>query len=232
MQEKEEKAGLGYRILTVVGIALCVLLTPILIINCTLFIKGTVNKDKVPSFCTYVPLIVLTGSMEDEFPAGSLIITKEVSAEKVKEGDIISYYDPKSNTGAIVSHKVRFIQEDADGSLVFYTYGTANLSKEFDAVTESDCEKIPEEAFIGRYTGVRFKGLGDAAMYMQTTQGFIVCVFVPALLLVGYDILRRRLSEKKHTEDKDELMKELEELRKLKAEQGNSEESNEIGDRR
>ena len=48
------------QILTVVGIALCVILIPMLIINCTLLIKGWTNNNKVPSVFGYSPMIVLT----------------------------------------------------------------------------------------------------------------------------------------------------------------------------
>ena len=41
---------------------------------------------------------------------------------------------------------------------------------------------------------------------------------LPILLLVGYDMIRRRQYEKANKQDTDALMKELEELRRLKAE--------------
>ena len=40
----DKKSTLGHRILTGVGIALCVILIPMLIINCTLLIKGWTNN--------------------------------------------------------------------------------------------------------------------------------------------------------------------------------------------
>jgi len=52
---------------------------------------------------------------------------------------------------------------------------------------------------------------------MQTTPGLIVCVVVPIILLVGYDILRRKLSEKNQTDDVDALRAELEQLRQAAA---------------
>ncbi len=216
-QNKKDNSELRHRIFSIVGIVLCVILIPILIINCTLLIKGWTNKDEVPSFFSISPLITLSGSMEEDFPAGSLIFTQKAEASEIKEGDIISYFDPASRSGAIVTHKVRFVKNE-DGKLIFYTYGTANVNKAFEDVTELDCEKIPSENLVGIYTGVHFNGLGDFAMFMQSTPGLIVCVFVPMAALIAYDIIRRKRYEKKHADDKDELMRELEELRKLKAE--------------
>ena len=48
MKEKESTST-GQKILTTLGIVLCIILIPILIINCTLIIKSYTNKDEVPS---------------------------------------------------------------------------------------------------------------------------------------------------------------------------------------
>ncbi len=218
MQDNKGTGELRHRIWTIVGIVLCVILIPMLIINCTLLIKSWLNEDEVPSFGGVAPFIVLSGSMEEDFPAGSLIFTRMVDASEIDEGDIISYFDPASRNNAVVTHMVRFIQTDDEGKLVFYTYGTANTSKSFEEIAIEECEKVPEGKLIGRYTGFHIKNLGHVAIFMQTTLGLIVCVFVPLLLMIGYDVIRRRIYDKKHQGDKDELMRELEELRKLKAE--------------
>ena len=47
--QEKEKSSLGHKILTGIGIVLCVILIPILVINCTLIIKSYTNKDQVPS---------------------------------------------------------------------------------------------------------------------------------------------------------------------------------------
>ncbi len=218
MQDKKSKGELRHKILNTVGIVLCIILTPILIINCTLLIKGITNQDEVPSFLDISPLIVLTGSMEQDFPAGSLIFTEKAEITEIKEGDIISYFDPSSQTGAVVTHKVKFIEKNSKGETVFFTYGTANVDKSFDEIEKSDCEEIPGGKLIGRYTGVHLNGVGNVAMFMQSTAGLIVCIFVPLVALIAYDAIRRKKSDKKHESDKDELMRELEELRRLKAE--------------
>ena len=54
-------------------------------------------------------------------------------------------------------------------------------------------------------------------MFMQTTTGLIVCCVCPILLLVGYDVLRRRKLEKSQKQDTDALLAELEALRAMKA---------------
>ena len=61
-------------------------------------------------------------------------------------------------------------------------------------------------------------------MFMQSTTGLVVCVLLPIILLVGYDLIRRRAYDKGKKKDTDALLAELEALRAEKAKQegGNS----------
>ena len=43
---------------------------------------------------------------------------------------------------------------------------------------------------------MRIAGAGHIAMFMQSTAGLIICVVLPIILLVGYDLIRRRIYEK------------------------------------
>ena len=65
--------------------------------------------------------------------------------------------------------------------------------------------------------------MGNVAMFMQTTPGLILCVVCPVLLMVGYDMLRRKKYEKAKQQDTDALLAELEALRALKAEKEKAE---------
>ncbi len=208
--EQKEKASLIHKILTVIGTIICIALIPVLIINCTLLFKGYTNKDEVPGIGGYFPLIVLTDSMYPEFSGGDLIISKTVDAEDVKVGDVIAFFDPAGNGTSIVTHRVIEITTE-DGKLSFLTKGDAN--------NVSDSVPATEDDLVGMYTGIHIPGAGNIAMFMQTTTGLIVCVVLPLLLLIGYDVIRKKLYDRKHQGDKDALMAELEELRKMKAEQ-------------
>ncbi len=208
MNRTTEKNSLTHNILTVIGVVMCIILVPILLINCTLLVKGFVNKDEVPSIAGIFPMIVLTDSMYPEFSGGDLIICKTEEPENIQVGDIISYVDPDGNGTSINTHRVLSVNQEESG-LTFTTKGDAN-----NAV---DRKAVPADALVGIYTGKYIAGAGNVAMFMQTTTGLIVCVVLPMVLLVGYDVLRRKLYEKKHAQDKDALMAELEELRRLKA---------------
>ena len=128
---KKEGSSTANRIWTVVGIILCVVLLPILIINCTLLIKGYTGKGKVPTIGGVFPMIVLTDSMSGTFEAGDLIICRTAKAEDVQLGDIICYYDPMGSGTTTVTHRVAAVTTDASGALAWQTKGDANNTEDY-----------------------------------------------------------------------------------------------------
>lgn len=204
----KEKTSTAHKILTIVGTVLCIILIPILLINITLIAKSYINKDEVPSIGGTFPLIVLTDSMYPDIKSGDLIICNTAEAEDVKVNDVISFFDPAGNGTSIVTHRVIEIVEE-DGEILFRTRGDNNNTE--------DKELVPAENLVGVYK-MRIAGAGHIAMFMQSTAGLIVCVVLPIILLVGYDLVRRRIYEKSKKEDTDALLAELEALRAEKAE--------------
>ena len=197
-----------HKILTIVGWILCIILVPILIINCTLLVKSFVNKDKVPDFGGTLPLIVLTDSMYPDIQSGDLIICKTVEPQDIQNGDIISFYDPAGNGTSVVTHKVVEILQE-DGALSFRTRGINNNT--------DDRLAVPADKVIAEYTGIRIAGAGDFAIFMQSTTGLLICVVLPIILFVGYDVIRRRIYEKKKGDDMAALLAELEALKAANA---------------
>lgn len=204
----KEKSFVTHRVLTIVGTVLCIILIPILLINITLIAKSYINKDEVPSIGGTFPLIVLTDSMVPEIYSGDLIICNTAEAKDIKVNDVISFFDPAGNGTSIVTHRVIEIVEE-DGEILFRTRGDNNNTE--------DKELVPAENLVGVYK-MRVAGAGHIAMFMQSTAGLIICVVLPIILLVGYDIIRRRIYEKNNKQDTDALLAELEALRAEKAE--------------
>jgi signal peptidase len=205
---KNGNTSASHKILSIVGIVLCVILVPILLINLTLIAKSYINKDEVPQIGGFVPLIVLTDSMEPVIDGGDLIICRTIDPKEIKEKDIIAFIDPAGNGTSILTHRVVEIVEQ-DGSRYFRTKG------DFNNIEDKDL--VPAEDLIGVYKS-RIPAAGHVAMFMQSTPGLILCVVLPIVLLVAYDFIRRRLYEKNQKTDTDALMAELEALRAEKAE--------------
>lgn len=201
---KQENSPKFHNALTIIGIVMCVILVPILIVNCTLLVKSFINKDEVPDFGGTLPLIVLTDSMYPDIKSGDLIICKAVDAKDVAIGDVISFYDPAGKGTSVVTHMVIDIINE-DGKISFKTKGINNNTE--------DRLPVPEANLIAEYTGIRIPGAGNFAIFMQSTTGLIVCVILPIILFVGYDVIRRKLYEKSKGDDMATLMAELEALK-------------------
>ncbi|MBP3300020.1 MAG: signal peptidase I [Clostridia bacterium] len=207
--EKKPKTSAAHKTLTVIGIILCVILIPMLIANIALIVKSyTGDENTPPSLFNVTPMIVLTDSMSPTINGGDLIFATKVDPTTIKEGDIISFFDPASKTGALLTHRVIEVFTDKDGKLLFKTKGDFNNAEDKMAVY---ADKV-----IGVYA-FRIPFMGSVAMFMQTTVGLIVCVVVPLLILIAYDVIRRKKYEKSKKQDTDALLKELEELRAAQA---------------
>lgn len=191
------------KITSIIGIILCVILLPILILNITLIIRGYTDKDNIPSLGGVFPLIVLTDSMNPEIQGGDLIFCKQVDTNSIAVGDIIAFFDPASSGSAVLTHRVTEITEK-DGKLAFKTKGDANN-------TEDELPVLAEKV-VGTYS-FRIPQVGRVAMFMQTTLGLIVCVILPMTLLIGYEVIRTKKFNKKSKDDNAALVAELNALR-------------------
>lgn len=207
-KESVKNGDLKHKILSIIGTVLCLILIPILIVNCLLIVKSY-TSDEVPSVGGYLPLIVLTNSMYPVIESGDLIICHTAEPEEIQVGDVIAFFDPAGNGTTIVSHRVTEVTQK-DGEIAWRTKGDNNNTEDRLAVRQ--------DKLVAVYEGTRLRGFGNVALFMQTTPGLIVCVVLPLILLVGYDAIRRKMYEKANKDDTAALMAELEALRAMKAE--------------
>ncbi len=110
------------------------------------------------------------------FDAGDLIFVKEVDPSALKEGDIISYISTNTeNFGETVTHMIKSKTTDAEGNPGFVTYGTSTGAEDANVVTYS--------YVLGKYEA-KLPGVGRFFTFLKTTPGYIVCIFLPFLLLI------------------------------------------------
>ncbi len=212
-----EQPSATKKVLNVIAIVLCVLLLPILVLNCTLIIKGMLNPNEVPSIGKNIPLIVVTESMDPTIKAGDLIICYKIDASDVKEGDVISFFDPEGNGSSVVTHRVNKVEEE-DGKISFRTQGDNNNIE--------DRMSVPAENLIGIWSEKRIGVIGHVVLFTQTPLGLLVCIFVPIALFAGYEIFARFKKDKQKQGDIDALRAELEALKKEKEQNNDSNNSN------
>ena len=206
----KEKPSTKKIILNSVGIVLCVLLLPILVLNCILIVKGIAKPDEVPALGKTIPMIVLTDSMHDTIKSGDLIICKKVDQKDVKVGDVISFFDPTGKSDSVTTHRVMAIEVLPDGRYYFYTKGDNN--------NIADITPVPGENLVGKWTGRRIWALGHVILFTQSPLGIILCIVLPVGAIVAYYIIKRKQQDGKKQEDIDALKKELEALKKAREE--------------
>lgn len=127
----------------------------------------------------YKFFIVLSDSMSaTDFDAGDVVAIKRVDPTALQPGDIISYtsQDP-SNYGATVTHKIRRLTVTEGGAPAFITYGTTTNTDDDTPVTYP--------FVLGKYQ-FRLPKVGIFFQFLKTTQGYIVCILLPFLLLILY----------------------------------------------
>lgn len=153
----------------VVAIAVCMMIF-------TLVTVLTCNQTERSLF-GYKGFIVRSDSMSaTDFNAGDLILVKEVDPATLQEGDIISFVSSNSESfGEVATHKIRKITEDENGNPAFVTYGTT---------TDTDDESlVAYESVLGKYVKT-LPSAGKLFAFIKTTPGYIVCIFLPFLLLI------------------------------------------------
>ena len=138
---------------------------------------------------------VISGSMEPEYPVGSLIYVKEVKPSEVQVGDVITF---------VLSNKTpathRVIGIDKDNQL-FNTQGDANYQ-----INDETGEKVYMEDppvhfnyLIGKPV-FKIPLLGYIAYYIQHPPGMYIAIAAGAILLILVFLPDLFKKEKKETE--------------------------------
>lgn len=175
-----------------------VLLAAIGMMVFTIFSVTTFDQNHRSIF-GYKFFIVQSDSMSaTDFDAGDIVFVKEVDPTTLKEGDIIAYTSQNtSNYGETVTHKIRTVTMNENGEQGFVTYGTT---------TDTDDETIVTYPYVlGKYEG-KLSNMGMFFAFLKTTPGYIVCILVPFLILIGYNGLNCIILFKRY---KREQMEEL-----------------------
>lgn len=178
------------------------------------------NRDAEKGIFGFRIFTVLSDSMKPEFEAGDVIIVKEIKTNKLKTGDVITFY---SKEGPLVTHQIQELTE-IDGELAFITKGVN--------VDQADKDPVPASRVIGMYT-FDVPNAGHFFQFIQSPQGYVTLILVPFLCIIGfYAINFFKLLKQYMKEKKDQVLTQLElekqqmqeELRRLREQlnQGNN----------
>ncbi len=147
-------------------------------------ISVTTFDQQDRSIFGYKAFIVMSESMSrTDFTTDDLILVKNVKDPSAyQEGDIISFVsqDPDSRN-EIVTHKIRRAAVDEYGNPGYITYGTT---------TDTDDRTIVTYPFIlGQYRA-KISGVGAFLRFLKSTPGYLVCIFIPFLILIAFQGIR------------------------------------------
>ena len=169
-QKKEKKKTPAGKVFTVLGIL--ILLVPVLAAAMLL----------VPRIAGYEEYTVATGSMEPEYPVGSLILVEEKDPGTINEGEVITFRsagDPED----IVTHRV--VKNDHE---------RGQLTTKGDANRENDFQPVRYENVVGAVTKCIPKAGFVAGMAREMT-GIIIliaCIGACFALLIASTYMRRK----------------------------------------
>ena len=193
------------KVIKKVIIVLCLILfIVIMTIGITIIYKSYSEPNRIPSVFGWKPFIVLSSSMEDTIMPGDLILTKEIDALELKEGDVISF---RTNKYTVVTHRIINIV-DEEGERKYYTKGDNNDTADINPVCNNQIEGIY------RY---RIPELGKIALNLQKPIGIVICIALPLIivLIAQFADYKRQVKEKeKKQKDLEEKMEVLEQQNK------------------
>lgn len=174
MTSKAKKAlKITGNVLTV-AVAILVVIMTVLTVFSMVF-----NRDGTASVFGVQAYVVQSDSMTPEFAAGDVIFSEEVNPEELVAGDIITFISRDSASyGQTITHCIREVTT-YNGELAFITYGIATGVDDGTPAAASDV--------LGRYA-FRIAGLGSFFEFLKSVPGYIVCILLPFLVIIGLQI--------------------------------------------
>lgn len=85
----------------------------------------------VPQFLGYSRYVITSGSMTGTYDKGSVVFEKQVAADDLRVGDVITYMPPAdAGVPHLVTHRIVSMKPAEGGGIVFTTQGDANPDRD------------------------------------------------------------------------------------------------------
>lgn len=137
------------------------------------------KQGKKPLFGLYT---IISPSMTGTLNVYDVAFTMRVDTDKLKEGDIITFYSTNSFFGGTpITHRIIEIVNLPESGKMFRVKGDAN--------PKADEEKVIPSNVVGK---VLFKipQLGRVQFFLASKGGWIIAIMIPALVIISYDIYK------------------------------------------
>lgn len=144
-------------------------------------ISLTSDNNNVSKIGKYIPLNVMTNSMEPTIMEGDFIIMEECNVDDLKIGDVISFFAREQDVTIIKTHRIVAV-DTSSGFKAFTTRGDNNEVDDLIPVFASDV--------VGIWTGIRLYKVGTVLNFVSSQTGFLICIVLPLLILFIYQIYK------------------------------------------
>ena len=137
------------------------------------------KQGKKPLFGLYT---IISPSMTGTLNVYDVAFTMRVDTDKLKEGDIITFYSTNSFFGGTpITHRIIEVVNIPNSGKMFRVKGDAN--------PKADEEKVIPSNVIGK---VMFKipQLGRVQFFLASKGGWIIAIMIPTLVIISYDIYK------------------------------------------
>lgn len=156
----------------------------VIIIVCAIgvtLISLTSDNNNVSKIGKYIPLNVMTDSMEPTIMEGDFIIMEECDPESLEVGDVISFLATEQDYVIIKTHRIVAV-DTSSGFKAFTTRGDNNDVNDSVPVFSAD--------IVGKWNDVKIPKLGKVLNFISSKTGFLVCIVLPLLVLFIYQIYK------------------------------------------
>jgi signal peptidase len=125
----------------------------------------------LPKAFGYMPLVVVSGSMEPTLHTGDVAVTRKIAPEDVRLGDVITY---RGEPG-LVTHRIVGMDITPQG-MFYQTKGDANLSE--------DARPVPVDQIESRVV-YRIPRVGFLVSFVGSPAGMLLLFVAPLALLIA-----------------------------------------------
>ena len=137
------------------------------------------KDDYYTTFGNYRLFSIVSDSMEDTIPKGSMIVDKKPKSEAdIKVGTIITFKTKNGKETVLLTHRVVAIGTDSDGKTVYTTKG--------DNANGNDSFKPHFSDVVGVYIGKKCGFFGSFFGFIQSSIGVSVLILALFIIVVAW----------------------------------------------
>ncbi len=148
------------------------------------YIATRIYAKKGPGYEPYFSIYtIVSPSMTPNINVYDAIINIKVKDPyDIKEGDVITFISTSLiSPGTTITHRVKEVIKDEDGNVCYKTKG------DYNKVEDQACAKYNN--VIGKVV-LKIPQLGRLQFFLASRLGWLLCILLPALIIIIKDILR------------------------------------------